>query len=207
MTVEEQDEILNVIQRWEPTGLLDGLPPIQKTELAQVYDNATRIMLSDKSIKKIPKNIFDNYENTLIPICRRLYKRVGPNFNLEVMMGELLEVHHKKGDNIFKPNPKKPAENPIVSFCVDFADGYKDELTDKTTLTKEEYETKIKEVLDITKNVLLNESMVSYVNKNDDGYKMELSKAKKNIQQTRFWNQSVAKSFLESTLSEINKGL
>jgi hypothetical protein len=49
--------------------------------------------------------------------------------------------------------------------------------------------------------------MVSYVDKNDDGYKMELSKAKKNIQQTRFWNQSVAKSFLESTLSEINKGL
>ena len=96
MTVEEQDEILNVIQRWEPTGLLDGLPPIQKTELAQVYDNATRIMLSDKSIKKIPKNIFDNYENTLIPICRRLYRRVGPNFNLEVMMGELLESSPQK---------------------------------------------------------------------------------------------------------------
>lgn len=201
------DDVVNVIQRWEATGLLNGVPVLQKADLAQIYDNATRIMLSDKSIKKIPKNIFVNYENTLIPICRRLYRRVGPNFNLEVMMGELLEIHHKKGDNIFKPNPEKPAENPVVNFCVDFADGYKDELTDKTTLTKEEYEAKIKEVLDITKNVLLNESMVSYVNKNDDGYKIELSEAKKNIQQTRFWNQSVAKSFLESTLSEINKGL
>ena len=49
--------------------------------------------------------------------------------------------------------------------------------------------------------------MVSYVNKKEEGYKIELLKAKKNIQQTRFWNQSVAKSFLESTLSEINKGL
>ncbi len=201
------DDVVNVIQRWEATGLLSGVPIIQKAELAQIYDNATRIMLSNKSIKKIPKNIFDNYENTLIPICRRLYRRVGPNFNLEVMMGELLEIHHKKGDNAFKPNSEKPTENPIVNFCVDFADGYKDELTDKTTLTKEEYENKIKEVLDITKNVLLNESMVSYVNKKEDGYKIELSKAKKNIQQTRFWNQSVAKSFLESTLSEINKGL
>ena len=62
-------------------------------------------------------------------------------------------------------------------------------------------------VLDITKSVLLNESLVSYVNNSNGEYKIELSKAKKNTQQTRFWNQSVAKSFVNSTLSEINKGL
>ena len=207
MNIEEQEEILNVVERWEPSGLLDGLPVLEKTELAQIYDNVTRLMLSDISIKKIPKNISENYENTLIPICRRLYRRVGPNFNLEEMMGNLLEVIDKKGDNIFKPNPEKPASNPIIDFCVDFADGYADELTNKTTLTDLEYEEKINSILDTTKNVLLNKSLVSYVNNAGGKYKIETSIAKKNPQQRRFWNQSAAKSFLEATLSEINKGL
>ena len=200
MNIEDQEEILNVVERWEPSGLLDGLPVLEKTELAQIYDNVTRLMLSDISIKKIPKNISENYENTL-------YRRVGPNFNLEEMMGNLLEVIDKKGDNIFKPNPEKPASNPIIDFCVDFADGYEDELTNKTTLTDLEYEEKINSILDTTKNVLLNKSLVSYVNNTVGKYKIELSKAKKNTQQVRFWNQSAAKSFLEATLSEINKGL
>lgn len=207
MNIEEQEEILNVVERWEPSGLLDGLPVLEKTELAQIYDNATRLMLSDISIKKIPKNISENYENTLIPICRRLYRRVGPNFNLGEMMGDLLEVINKKGGDIFKPNPEKPASNPIIDFCVDFADGYEDDLTNKTTLTDLEYEEKINNILDTTKNVLLNKSLVSYVNNTGGKYKIELSKAKKNTQQVRFWNQSAAKSFLEATLSEINKGL
>jgi hypothetical protein len=207
MNIEDQEEILNVVERWELSGLLDGLPVVEKTELAQIYDNATRLMLSDMSIKKIPKNISENYENTLIPICRRLYRRVGPNFNLEAMMGDLLEVINKEGDNIFKPNPEKPASNPIIDFCVNFADNHEDALTNKTVLTTEEYENKINSIILTTKNVLLNDSIVSYVNKKDDEYIIKLSKANKNTQQTRFWNQSVAKSFLESTLSEINKGL
>jgi len=204
---EKIDDIINVVQRWDSAGLLEGLPILEKTELAQIYDNATRVMLSERITNKVSKDISEIYDSVYIPICRRLYKRVGPNFNLEKMMYSLFEIVSIKGNSILDVDPEKPETNPVVNFCVDFADGYKDELTDKTTLTKEGYETKIKEALDITKNVLLNESMVSYVNKKEDGYKIELSKAKKNTQQTRFWNQSVAKSFLESALSEINKGL
>jgi hypothetical protein len=207
MNTEDKSDIINVVQRWDSAGLLDGLPILQKTELAQIYDNATRLMLSERAIKKIPKNISEIIENVLIPICRRLYRRVGPNFNLELMMGELLSIVNEKGEHIFKVDPEKPANNPIVDFCVDFADGYEDELTNKTTLTDLEYEEKINNVLDITKNVLLNKSLVSYVNNVDGKYKIESSKANKNPQQTRFWNQSVSKSFLDNALSEINKGL
>ena len=196
-----------MVERWGTLGLLDGLPILDKTELAQIYDNATRLMLSTVAIKKIPKNISNIYDEVYIPICRRLYKRLGPNFNLDTMMSQLLEVVNKGGKDIFKVDSENPTDNPIVDFCVDFADGYEDELTNKTTLTDEEYQEKINKVLDITKSVLLNESLVSYVNNSNGEYKIELSKAKKNTQQTRFWNQSVAKSFVNSTLSEINKGL
>ena len=191
------DDVLNVVERWGTLGLLDGLPILDKTELAQIYDNATRLMLSTVAIKKIPKNISNIYDEVYIPICRRLYKRLGPNFNLDTMMSQLLEVVNKGGKDIFKVDSENPTDNPIVDFCVDFADGYEDE----------EYQEKINKVLDITKSVLLNESLVSYVNNSNGEYKIELSKAKKNTQQTRFWNQSVAKSFVNSTLSEINKGL
>ena len=51
------DDVLNVVERWGTLGLLDGLPILDKTELAQIYDNATRLMLSTVAIKKIPKNI------------------------------------------------------------------------------------------------------------------------------------------------------
>ena len=122
-------------------------------------------------------------------------------------MGQLLEVVDKKRKTILEFDPEKPANNPIVDFCIDFADGYEDDLTKKTLLTDSEYEEKINNVLDITQSVLLNKSLVSYVNNVGGSYKIETSIAKKNPQQRRFWNQSVAKNFLESALSEINKGL
>ncbi len=200
-------DIINVVQRWDSYGLLEGIPILQKTELAQIYDNATRLMLSERVIKNIPNNVSEILDSVMIPVCRRLYRRVGPNFDLEIMMGKLLTIVNEKYEDIINKTKEDSVNNPIVDFCVEFADGYEDELTNKTTLTNKEYQEKINNVLDITKSVLLNESMVSYVNKKEEGYKIELSKAKKNTQQTRFWNQSVAKSFLESTLSEINKGL
>ena len=204
---EEIDDLINVVQRWESLGLLDGLPVLQKTELAQIFDNATRLMLSERAIRKIPNKVSEMYDNFYIPVCRRLYKRVGPNFNLETMMGNLLEAIDKGGDNILKSDPELPANNPVVDFCVDFSDGYEDELTNKNTLTNEEYEDKLNSVITTIKEVLLNDAMVSYVDRKEGKYKIELSKAKKSIQQTRFWNQSVAKNFLNSVLSEINKGL
>ena len=204
---EEFDDILNVVQRWEALGLLDGLPITEKTELAQIYDNATRLMLSERSIQKIPEEISEIYDNLYLPICRRLYKRVGPNFNLETMMGKLLEEVNKQGKGIMKFNPEKPEKNPIVDFCVNFADDYEDDKTSKNMLSDEEYEQKINYLTQKIKEILLNENTVSYVNKEKEEYNLNKAKTNKPKQQRRFWNQSVAKNLLASALSEINKGL
>lgn len=204
---EEFDDILNVVQRWEALGLLDGLPITEKTELAQIYDNATRLMLSERSIQRIPEEISEIYDNLYLPICRRLYKRVGPNFNLETMMSKLLEEVNKRGKDIMKFNPEKPEKNPIIDFCVSFADDYEDDKTSKNMLSDEEYEQKIDYLTQKIKEILLNENTVSYVNKEKEEYNLNIAKTNKPKQQRRFWNQSVAKNLLASALSEINKGL
>jgi len=207
MNQEDQEDILNVVQRWEPLGLLDGLPILEKTELAVIYDNATRLMLSEISIKKIPKSVSDIFDNVLLPICRRLYKRVGPNFELDLMLSSLLDVINERKGEILKVDPKEPEKNPIVSFCIEFADSYEDDTTNKNILTDEEYGNKIEKILSSLKNVLLNDNIISWVDSSDGEYKINLSKAKKTKQQTRFYNQSVAKNLLNSALSEINKGI
>ena len=204
---ENFDDILNVVQRWEAVGLLDGLPIMEKTELAQIYDNATRLMLSDRSIQKIPEEISEIYDNFYLPICRRLYKRVGPNFNLETMMGKLLDVINERGQEILKPDPKKPEKNPILDFCIQFADDYEDDKTSKNMLSEEEYEQKIDYLTQKIKEILLSKDTVSYVNKEKEEYNLNKAKTNKPKQQNRFWNQSVAKNLLASALSEINKGL
>jgi hypothetical protein len=204
---EKINDILNVVQRWEAVGLLDGLPIMEKTELAQIYDNATRLMLSDRSVQKIPEEISEIYDNFYLPICRRLYKRVGPNFNLETMMGKLLEVVNKRGQDILKPNPEQPEKNPVLDFCIEFADNYEDDKTSKNMLSDEEYEQKIDYLTQKIKEILLNENTVSYINKEKEEYNLNIAKTNKPKQQKRFWNQSVAKNLLASALSEINKGL
>ena len=40
-----EEDLFNTIQRWEVLGLLDGLPIREKSELAQIYDNATRLLI------------------------------------------------------------------------------------------------------------------------------------------------------------------
>lgn len=200
---EELDDVLNVVQRWESLGLLEGLPLQERVELAQIYDNATRLMLSELSLKRIPKKISEILDETYIPICRRLYRRVGPNFDLENMMGELLESVSKSN---FEESDE-PNKNPIVEFCINFADNYEDNETSKNLLSEEEYKDKINLLLVKLKEILLNDKMISYVDKTDDEYLLNISKQEKTKQQTRFWNQSVAKNLFNSFLSEINKGL
>lgn len=202
---EETDEIVNIVQRWESLGFLEGLPILEKTELAQIFDNVTRLMLSERTLSKVPRNITDTMDDVIFPICRRLYKRVGPRFDLEKMLSSLLESITNNIDEILEPVTKE--KNPIVEFCVNFADGYQDDVTSENSLSKEEYEEKINDLLSVMKEILLNENIVSYVNKEDDKHKLNLSKTKKSIDSTRFWNQGVSKNFLTSFLSEINKGL
>lgn len=200
---EELDDVLNVVQRWESLGLLEGLPLQERVELAQIYDNATRLMLSELSLKRIPKKVSEILDETYLPICRRLYRRVGPNFDLENMMGELLEsVNKTKFEKSDEPN-----KNPIIDFCINFADNYEDSETSKNLLSEEEYKDKINLLLVKLKEILLNDKMVSYVDKTEDDYVLNIGKQEKTKQQTRFWNQSVAKNLFNSFLSEINKGL
>lgn len=205
MNEELDEDIINVVQRWEAVGLLDGLPILEKTELALIYDNATRLLLSELTLSRIPKKITDTMDSVIFPICRRLYKRVGPRFDLEQMLSSLLESVKNNIDGILSPETKE--KNPIVDFCVNFADTYEDETTSKNNLSDEEYEEKINNLLSTMKEILLNRSMVSYVNKENNSHKLTLSKTNRSINQTRFWNQSISKNFLNSFLSEINKGL
>ncbi len=203
---EEVDDIVNVVERWESLGFLEGLPILEKTELALIYDNATRLLLSQRTLSKIPRKIQDLMDGTIFPICRRLYKRVGPNFDIETMLSTLLESVNDRSYELSLPETKE--NNPIVDFCVEFADSYEDEVTNKNRLTDEEYEQEIKLLLSKVEEILLSDDAVSYVNKEKNGkYNLNKAKTKRTKKSSRFWNQSIAKNLLTSALSDINKGL
>jgi len=202
---EELDGLVNVVERWESLGLLEGLPLEQKYEMAQIYDNATKLLLSDRTLTKVPKKISDTMDDVFIPICRRLYKRVGPEFDLENMMSELLQSVNDNITDISKPTTKE--NNPILEFCINFADGYEDEVTNKKSLTEAEYTNEIKNMLTKLEDILLNDKLVSYVDRNDGDYVLNTRETAKTNNQIRFWNQSVAKNLIETYLSNLNKGL
>jgi hypothetical protein len=196
---------MEVISRWEPTGLIDGLPIWEKEELAILYDNTIKLILSNKVISKLPKNVSLLLEECSMPVIRRLYRRIGPNFNLENLLSELLEsVIKNESELVLEPTIEF---NPIVNFCIDFADNYSDELTSSSELTKEEYTQQVDKVLNYVRKVLLNDGMVSNVDKSDEEWVLKLSDKTKSVQSTRFWNQKMAKDLLIFSLSEINKGL
>ncbi len=122
-------------------------------------------------------------------------------------VGEVMEVGTVYNNIDVLTEETNGVENPIIQFCVNFADNYTDTLTTQNTLSKEEYTDKIKFLISKLETILLNDNMVSYVNKEDGDYNLKLSDNKKSYEQTRFWNQGVAKQLLESFLSNLNKGL
>jgi hypothetical protein len=191
------------INRWEPTGLLDNLPLWEKEELSMLYDNMVRLTLASKSIYRIPNDVYELLNDVNIPTIRRLYRRVGPNFDIEEMMSKLLAEIEKKKD--FLRGDITPESNPIVEFCVEFADNYEDEKTLKKQLTKEEYTERIDFLLKYLRDVLLNEDMVTKVNKGVESWDVKISDKKKSQQFTRFWNQKMGKELLIQSLSDINK--
>ncbi len=198
-------DVLNVLQRWDSLGLLEGLPSWEKEELAQVYDNATRLLLSKNSLTKIPSDVFEVYDSVYIPICRRLYRRVGVNFDIQRMMSILLEEVDKKKNGGLKFDNKNPGNNPMVEFCINFADSYEDDYTNKSLVSDDEYTDMINKLLDNLKKVLLNDRIVSYVNRDDDNWDIVYSDGKKTKSQTRFYNQKIANQLLSSALSDFNK--
>lgn len=199
-----EDEILDAVQRWDHTGLLYGLPLHEKQELAPIFDNVSKIALSLTEKNKIPSKTLDKLEDTMFPICRRLYRRVGFDFDVEKMMESLikeLEVKEFTDTNI------KGEKNPIVQFCIQFSDLYEDENIVKNQFDDEEYEERVDKILETLKTILLNKDMVSFVDKTNPEWKVMLSDAKKSPKQTRYWNQNVTKEFLSAILNDTNKGL
>ena len=129
MEYTEEDDILEIVQRWDNTGLLYGLPMYEKQELAPIFENVTRVALSKYSNKEVPRNISDLMDSVMFPICRRLYRRVGSDFDIEKMVNDLIKKVTENQDMLTQTDDKtikdKPV-NPIVSFCIAFADIYED---------------------------------------------------------------------------------
>ena len=204
-----EDEISDCVSRWSSTGLLYGLPLHEKQELAPIFDNISRIALSLTEKKKLSSKTLDKLEDTMFPICRRLYRRVGFDFDVEKMMESLIKELEVKELEVkeFTDTNIKGEKNPIVQFCIEFSDLYEDENIVKNQFDEEEYEERVDKILETLKTILLNKDMVSFVDKTNPEWKVMLSDAKKSPKQTRYWNQNVTKEFLSAILNDTNKGL
>ena len=199
-----EDEILDAVQRWDHTGLLYGLPLHEKQELAPIFDNVSKIALSLTEKNKISSKTLDKLEDTMFPICRRLYRRVGFDFDIEKMMESLIKELETKD---FVDTNVKGEKNPIVNFCIEFSDLYEDENIVKNQFNDEEYEERVDKILETLKVILLNKEMVSFVDRTNPDWKVMLSDAKKSPKVTRYWNQNVTKEFLSAILNDTNKGV
>lgn len=202
-------DVLNVIQRWDALGLLYGLPLWEKEELSQVYDNAARLILHKES-KNIPKKIYENLNEVTFPILRRLYRRVGLNFDIEILMSKLLEELHANplilSSTVGISNDGEKY-NKLTKFCVEFADKYEDSETVKNQFTDEDYEERVDKLLNIMKEVLLNKDRTSFIDRTSTDWKIILSDKKSSKMNTRYWNQKISKELLTSVLSDTNKGI
>ena len=201
------------IERWGTIGLLDGLPIWEKNELALILDNATKIVIDQANRKALSDEFLDIYDSVYIPICRRLYRRVGPRFDVINMMDKLIEdtlcnFDLLSGENeTIKKVEKLSQKDPLVEFCVNFSDSYEDEETLKSFLSEEDYEKKVDLILNKMRSVLLNnKNVLSFKNTGND-WDIKLSEEKRSISHVRFWNQKMSNSFLLQSLSDINKGI
>ena len=204
----EKEEILEVLQRWESTGLLTGLPPWEKEELALLYDNVTRVMLSKAD--QLDENIYETLGDVTLPTTRRLYRRVGINFEINTMVDELTRRVEENYDAINVPPNKDDAGNlvnPIVEFCVEFADTYEDDDIKKKVFSKEQYTERVEKLLETVQTVLLSKDMVSFVDRSESDWKILYSDTKKSPTQVRMWNQKRAIETLHGILNETNQGV
>jgi hypothetical protein len=204
----EKEEILEVLQRWDNTGLLTGLPPWEKEELALLYDNVTRVMLSKADV--LDEDVYETLGDVTLPTTRRLYRRVGINFNINKMVDSLVEKVSKHYQEINQPASKDEQgnlTNPIVEFCVEFADTYEDEDIKRKIFSKEQYEERVDNILKTMRTVLLSDEMVSFVDRSDSEWKILYSDTKKSPNQVRMWNQKRAIETLHGILNETNQGI
>ena len=206
-----EDEISDCVSRWSATGLLYNLPLHEKQELAPIFDNVSRLALSLTEKNKISIQTLEKLEDTMFPICRRLYRRVGFDFDIERMVDSLIKEIENIGTKFAHKNFSwevgEDKKNPIVNFCINFADTYEDEVISKKQFSDKEYTERVDKALDILRQILLNKEMVSFVDRTNSDWRVMLSDAKKSPKQTRYWNQNVSKEFLTAILSDSNRGI
>jgi hypothetical protein len=202
--MEETEEILDIVNRWENTGLLYGLPLYEKQELAPIFDNISRVALSKTNRDELSMTVLEDLEDTMFPICRRLYRRVGSEFDVEKMLDLLIKELKENKHKVIKEGDVK---NPLVSFCVGFADSYEDDFIIKKQFSEKEYEERVDKTLNMLRKILLNNDMVSFVDRTSSDWKIMFSDTKKSPKQVRYWNQNVCKEFLNSILNDTNKGI
>ncbi len=198
------DTLMSTVERWESTGLLHGLPFVEKTEMAMIFDNAARLILSKNAVDKIPDTVYNILNDVTYPTLRRLYRRVGVDFDITSMMSELIvKIEEEKETLVKKPTPE---ENHVVEFCIKFADNYEDEKTSQNRLNDEEYAERIDKTLTKMREILLNKNFISRVDKDTPDWEIKFSEEKKSENATRLWNQKVAMEFLRATLTDTNRG-
>lgn len=198
------DTVLDIIERWDATGLLYGLPLWEKEELALLYDDTARLVLS-REATGIPKDTYEALNNVAFPVVRRLYRRVGVNFDIENMMSKLLDEVEKNKSEIMGEVTKE--KNPIVDFSVRFADNYEDIKTSEKRFSDEEYKERVDKILKFTKDILLSDKMVSFVDRTEGKWEIKYSDEEKSSQATRIWNQKIVMDLVKTTLMDTNKGI
>ena len=209
MEYTEEDDILEIVQRWDNTGLLYGLPMYEKQELAPIFENVTRVALSKYSNKEVPRNISDLMDSVMFPICRRLYRRVGSDFDIEKMINDLIKKVTENQDMLTQNDKtiKDKFVNPIVSFCIEFADQYSDELINRKQFNETDYKERIVKMLKTIENVLLNPMMTSFIDRSSDNWVVIDSESISSNKGIRIHNQKVALEVFSNIIKDTNKGV
>jgi len=202
-----EDEILEVVQRWDQTGLLYGIPLYEKQELAPIYDNIARLVLSKTESGEVSRSLSDMMDSVMYPICRRLYRRVGSEFDYEIMINHLIIRTKENYTKLSQPVDTDKSVNPIVEFCIEFADTYEDDIIVKKQFNDEEYTERVDKIINTLRNILLNKDMISFVDRTNSDWKLIMSDSKKSPKQTRYWNQKISQEILSAVLRDTNKGI
>jgi hypothetical protein len=195
--------ITESIERWGSLGLLDGLPNYEREELSQVYDISTKLLLFHT--KNEPETLVDVLTDVFYPIIRRLYRRYGVNFDVEVMVPRLIGT--VKEEISYIRGPIIDGVNPILEFCIIFADTYEDDYTKKGQFSDEMYEKRVDDMLKTIREILLHKEVISYVDRDNNNWGVKVSQTKKTPTETRYINQKTAMVFMEGVIKDTNKGI
>jgi hypothetical protein len=127
------------------------------------------------------------------------------NINVENFVSTL--INRVKEEISYIKGPIVGGINPILEFCIRFADTYEDEICKNSQFGDEEYEKRVENMLKTMKEILLNKEIISYVNRDNNIWDMKISEHKKSPTETRYWNQKTAMVFMEGVIKDTNKGI